>query len=107
MGVTRNVQAEQGFVPYGGLFFCDKKYHLHRLIKAVGRYEIDVGSSTEDTDGNWKGLALYNELITACSPGGADYTGRKPKGRLPSKPARENQKKLKVLEEFFICPPAR
>ena len=55
MVLTRDVQAdEQGFVPYGGPFFCDEKYPLSVLIKAVCRYEINVRSSIDDTDGNWK-----------------------------------------------------
>ena len=67
--MTRDVQAdEQGFVPYGEYFFCDDKYPLDILIKAVCRYGIDVRSSTDDTDGNWKGLTRYAELLAACTP---------------------------------------
>ena len=55
MILTRYVRDdEQGFVLYGETFFCDDKYPLDVLIKAVRRYEIDVRSTTEDTDGNWK-----------------------------------------------------
>ena len=69
MILTRDVRGdEQGFVPYGGLFFCDDNYPLDVLIKAVRRYEIDVRNSTEDTDGNWKGPVLYNELLAPCPP---------------------------------------
>ena len=64
-------------------------------------YEIDVRSLTEGTDGNWKGLALYDELIAACPQGGANDNERKRKGRLSIKPAGDNQKKHKVLELFL------
>ena len=49
----RDVQVdEQGFVLYGGHFFCDDKYLLSVLIKAVRRYKIAVRSLTENTNGN-------------------------------------------------------
>ena len=85
------------------------------MTKAVGWYEIDVSSSTEDTNGNWKGPALYDELLAACPPIDAtakekkhiDVTAneKKRKERRPLKPVGANQKKQKVLESFFVCPP--
>ena len=66
MILTRDVQAdEQGYVLYGGYFFCDEKYPVDVLIKAICRYNIDIRSSNDDTDGNWKGLAGYDELLAA------------------------------------------
>ena len=107
MILARDVQKdEQGFFPYGGLFFCDDKYPLDVLIKAVRQYEIGVRKSTEDTNGNWKGLALYDELLAACPPLGVNANEKKRKEQRPLMPASENQKKQKVLESFFFCPPA-
>ena len=64
MVLTRDVRAdEQGLVPYRGSLFYDDKNPLSVLIKAVRLYEINVRSSTKDTNGSWIGLALYNELI--------------------------------------------
>ena len=108
MILTRDVHAdEQGFVPYGGLFFCDDKYPLDVLIKAVRRYEIDVSSSTEDTSGNWRGLALYGELLAACPPRRVIDNVTKRKERLSTMPAENNHKKQRGLEKVFLCPPAK
>ena len=90
MILTRDVQADvQGFVPYRGSFFCEEKCPLSVLIKAVRRYKIDVISSTEDTYGNWKRLALYDELLAACSP--IDVTANEKKRKVrPPKPASDH-----------------
>ena len=107
MVLTRDVQAdEQGFVPYGGTFFCNDKYPLNVLIKAVHRYEINVRSSTEDINGNWKELALYEVLLAACPPTDVTTKKKKRKERRPLTPAGNNQKKQNVRESFFFCPPA-
>ena len=62
-------------------------------------------NSTEDTDGNWKGLALYDELFAACPLLEDNANEKKGKERRPLKPASDNQKKQKVLARFFFCPP--
>ena len=65
-----------------------------------------MSSSTEGTNGYWKGLARYDELLAACPPIEVTANEKKRKVRRPLKPANDNQKKQKVLESFYFCPPA-
>ena len=95
MILTRDVQADGlGFVSYGGLFFCNDKYPLDVLIKTVRRYNIDIGSSTDDTDGNWKGLVRCDELLASCPSSSMTSNENKRKVRPP--------KITEGAEKFFL-----
>jgi len=49
-------------LPYGAYFWCDDQHDLELQLKAIRRYHVDIHSSTEDTDGNWKTLANFDQL---------------------------------------------
>ena len=59
---TRDIQDEWGYLPYGPSFWCDDKYPFPLLVKVVQRYQIDIHTSSADTDGNWKGLRSFKHL---------------------------------------------
>ena len=53
-----------GYMPYGGLFWCDDRHPIDILIQAIRRYEIDIHTSTQDTNGDWRKLTAYRTLCT-------------------------------------------
>jgi hypothetical protein len=38
--------------PYGGYYWCDDIHPLELLVQAIRRYNIDIHTSTEDTQGD-------------------------------------------------------
>ena len=51
-----------GYIPYGAYFWCNHRYSIDTLAKAIRRYNIDIHDSTEATDGNWRSLPQYPQL---------------------------------------------
>jgi Ulp1 family protease len=52
---TREIHpGEQIFVQYSGKYWCDRQYDVGTLVKAIQAYDIDIDTSTEHTNGNWK-----------------------------------------------------
>ena len=43
---------EYGYIPYRAYFWCNSKYSFATLTKAINRYNVDIHTSTESTDGN-------------------------------------------------------
>ena len=62
---TKKIAANSwGYMPYGGLFWCDDRHPLEVLVRAIRRYNIDIHESSHDTYGKWNQLAAYNRLCT-------------------------------------------
>ena len=62
--LTKSTEADRpAYTPYGGHFWCDAKYPVRLHIQAIIRYEIDIHSSTEATQGNWLALPTAPELL--------------------------------------------
>jgi len=50
------------YLPYGSKYWCDDQYPIELHIQAIRRYQINIYTSTEDTDGNWTELRTYPQL---------------------------------------------
>jgi hypothetical protein len=60
---SKDIQGgEFGYLPYGAPYWCDPAYSLDPLAQAVRRYFIDIHTSTEATDGDWRALPQYTQL---------------------------------------------
>ena len=57
-----------GYLPYGASFWCNSKHSIDTLAKAIRRYDIDIHSSTDSTDGDWKSLPQYSQLSRLFPP---------------------------------------
>ena len=54
---TRDIQpGEQLFVQYNAARWCRQDFHIDTLTAAIRTYDIDLLTSTEDTNGYWRGL---------------------------------------------------
>jgi len=49
-------------MPYGGYFWCDDCHSFDLQCQAIRRYNIDIHSSTDETDGDWTKLHNYPRL---------------------------------------------
>ena len=49
-------------MPYGGYFWCDDCHSFDLQCQAIRRYNIDIHSSTDATDGDWTKLHNYPRL---------------------------------------------
>ena len=57
-----------GYLPYGASFWCNSRHSIDTLAKAIRRYNIDIHSSSDSTDGDWKSLPQYSQLSTLFPP---------------------------------------
>ena len=53
-----------GYLPYGGSYWCDPQYGLDLHLRAIRRYSINIHTSTESTDGDWRALPTFPILAT-------------------------------------------
>ena len=67
------MDGDYAYLPYGAYFWCDSRYPLDTLVKAIRRYNIDIHNSTESTDGDWRSLPQYPQLCSIF-PNPADTT---------------------------------
>ena len=49
-------------MPYGGYFWCDDCHSFELQCKAIRRYNINIHTSTDETDGDWTKLQNYSRL---------------------------------------------
>ncbi len=49
-------------MPYGGYFWCDDCHSFELQCQAIRRYNINIHTSTNDTDGDWTLLHNYSRL---------------------------------------------
>ena len=50
------------YLPHGAIFWCDDRHPIQLHLAAIRRYNIDIHTSTEDTDGDWRALHNYEQL---------------------------------------------
>ena len=50
------------YTPYGGYYWCDDRHPVAVLIKVIHRYGIDIHTSNDSTDGDWRALHCYSQL---------------------------------------------
>ena len=43
----------------GGSYWCDPQYGLELHLRAINRYSINIHTSTESTDGDWRALPTF------------------------------------------------
>jgi hypothetical protein len=55
-------------LPYGGKDWCDDKYPIELHAQAIRRYQINIYTSTEDTDGDWTALRNFPQLSQIFPP---------------------------------------
>jgi hypothetical protein len=55
-------------LPYGGKYWCDDKYPIELQAQAIRRYQINIYTSTEDTDGDWTVLQNFPQLSQLFPP---------------------------------------
>jgi hypothetical protein len=55
-------------LPYGGKYWCDDKYPIELHAQAIRRYQINIYTSTEDTDGDWTALRNFPQLSQIFPP---------------------------------------
>ena len=65
---SRDIQDEWGYLPYGGYFWCDDKYPLSLLVQVIHRYNINIYTSTDSTDGDWRNLRIFPTLAILFPP---------------------------------------
>ena len=63
MRETRDLNpGEQVFREFGARWWCREDMSISSLVKAVLAYGVDIETSTEDTQGSWKGLQAYTRI---------------------------------------------
>jgi len=56
-------KGEQIYAWYGPTYWCDDTHPLELMKLAVLTYGVNIKESTWETDGDWKSLAKYDELL--------------------------------------------
>ena len=56
-----------GYLPYGGPYWCDPQHSLDLHLRAIRRYSINIYTSTDSTDGNWRALPTF-PILSAHFP---------------------------------------